>query len=133
MSVNKEFYCEVLKRLRNRVRRVRKEIRDNWILHHDNASSHTTLIVSELLAKMGVATLSQPPYSPDLAPPDFFLFPRIKRTPKGTRHGTLEAVKAASTTSLKEVPVDDFQGAFNDWVKRWQRRIKAGGEYFEKF
>ncbi|KAM7312456.1 putative histone-lysine N-methyltransferase SETMAR-like [Ixodes scapularis] len=97
-TVNKEFYCEVFKRLRNRVRRVRKEIRDNWIFHHDNASSHTALIVSWLLAKLGVATLPQPPYSPDLAPPDFFLFPRIKRTLKGTRHGTLEMVKAAATT-----------------------------------
>ncbi|KAM7298352.1 putative uncharacterized protein FLJ37770 isoform X1 [Ixodes scapularis] len=132
-TVNKEFYCEVLKRLRNRVRRVRKEICDNWILHHDNASSHTALIVSELLAKMCVPTLPQPPYSPDLAPPDFFLFPRIKRTLKGTRHGTLETVKAAATTSLKEVPVDGFQGAFSDWVQRWQQCIEAGGDYFEKF
>ncbi|KAM7313634.1 putative histone-lysine N-methyltransferase SETMAR-like [Ixodes scapularis] len=113
-TVNKEFYYEVLKRLRNRVRRVRKEICDNWILHHDNASSHTALIVSELLAKMCVPTLPQPPYSPDLAPPDFFLFPRIKRTLKGTRHRTLETVKAAATTLLKEVPVDGFQGAFSD-------------------
>ena len=102
-------------------------------MHHDNAPTHSAIIVSELLAKMDVATLSKSPYSPDLAPADFFLFPRIKRTLKGTRHGTLEAVKAASTTSLKEIPVDDFQGAFNDWVKRWQRCIEAGGEYFEKF
>ncbi|KAM7310483.1 putative histone-lysine N-methyltransferase SETMAR-like [Ixodes scapularis] len=132
-TVNKEFYCEVLKRLRNRVRRVRKEICDNWILHHGNASSHTALIVSELLAKMCVPTLPEPPYSPDLAPPDFFLFPRIKRTLKGTRHGTLETVKAAATTSLKEVPVDGFQGAFSDWVQRWQQCIEAGGDYLEKF
>ncbi|CAN8013668.1 unnamed protein product, partial [Ixodes persulcatus] len=47
-AVNKELSFEVLKRLHNRVRRVQKEIRDNLILHHDNAPSHTMLIVSEL-------------------------------------------------------------------------------------
>ncbi|GFQ86099.1 hypothetical protein TNCT_344201 [Trichonephila clavata] len=44
-----------------------KSLRDNWILHPDNASSHTALIVSELLSKMGVGTLPQLPYSSDLA------------------------------------------------------------------
>ena len=47
-------------------------ILDKWILHHDNAPSHTAFIVADLLVKMGVTTLPQPPYSPDVAPPDFF-------------------------------------------------------------
>ncbi|GFQ95135.1 hypothetical protein TNCT_308751 [Trichonephila clavata] len=70
-----------------------ESLHGNWILHRGNASSHISPIVSKLLDKMGMATLPQPPYSPDLAPSDFFLFPRIKRTLKGTRHGTPLAVQ----------------------------------------
>ncbi|GFQ66973.1 hypothetical protein TNCT_254421 [Trichonephila clavata] len=45
---------------------------DNWILHPDNTSNHTMLIVSKLVAKMGVATVPQPLYKPDVAPAEFF-------------------------------------------------------------
>ncbi|GFW61516.1 bestrophin homolog [Trichonephila clavipes] len=57
-------------------------MRDHWSLHHDNASSHPALIVSELLAKVSVATLTQPPYGSELVSEDFFSFPRIKGTLK---------------------------------------------------
>lgn len=75
---------------------------------------------------MSVATLPHPPYGPNLAPLDFFFFPRVKRTLKATLYGMLEVVKAATKASLKEVAVDNFQGTFNDWVKRWQCFIKTG-------
>ena len=83
-TVNSQFYCGVLKRLRDRIRRVRREILDKWILHHDNAPSHTAFIVADLLVKMGVTTLPQPPYSPDVAPPDFFFVPENQEGPKRT-------------------------------------------------
>ncbi|XP_029155158.1 uncharacterized protein LOC114928239 [Nylanderia fulva] len=104
-TVNAAFYVQVLDRLRKRVARVRPAIKNTWRLQHDNAPSHTALVVSEFLTKHGVTTLPHPPYSPDWAPPDFFLFPKIKRSLKGTRYGTLDAVKEAVTTCLREVPM----------------------------
>jgi len=91
------------------------------------------LIVAEFLASIGVATLPQPPYSPDLAPADYFLFPRIKTALKGKRWGTVERVKKAATDCLLGVPDDALQGAFENWVKRWNKCVNAGGEYFEEF
>jgi len=46
-TVNAVFYVQVLKRLRDRVRRVRPELWEGrrWILHHDNAPAHSALIV----------------------------------------------------------------------------------------
>ena len=78
-TINKEFYLEVLWRLRESVRRKRREKwRDgDWILHHDNAPTHTSHLVQQFLAKHGTARLQQPPYSADLATCDFFLFPRL--------------------------------------------------------
>ena len=86
-TINKEFYLEVLRRLRASVFRKRQEKwRDgDWILNHDNAPAHTSHLVQQFLAKYGTAQLQQPPYSPDLAPCDFFLFPRLKKVLKGHR------------------------------------------------
>jgi len=70
--------------------------------------SHTSLCVREFLAKHNVATLPQPPYSPDLAPADF-LFPKVKNVLKGRR---FEAIQAAMTTALKEIPVEGFEGTY---------------------
>ncbi|KAG8335728.1 hypothetical protein J6590_108791 [Homalodisca vitripennis] len=112
-TVNGQYYREVLRRLTARVHRVRSKIADSWILHHDNAPSHTCLLITEQLAKQSRATLPQPPYSPDMAPPDFFLFPKIKRHLKGTRFGTLENVQRATTRALDNTEVADFQGLEN--------------------
>ena len=80
-TINKEFYLEVLRRLRESVRRKRQEKwRDgDWILHHDNAPAHTSHLVQQFLAKHGTAQLQQPPYSPDIAPCDFFLFQGLRK------------------------------------------------------
>ncbi len=124
-TVNKQFYLSVLKQLRKRICRVRPELVDIWILHHDNAPLHTAFIIQEFLANHGVATLPQPPYSPDLAPPDFFLLPRIKRSLKGRHLGTFEGIKSVSTQYLKDLPLSAFQDAFLEWKKRYQKCIDA--------
>jgi len=75
-TISKEFHLEVLLRLRESVRRKRpQKWRDgDRILHHDNAPAHISHLVQQFLAKHGTAQLKQPPYSPDLAQCDFFLF-----------------------------------------------------------
>ena len=80
-TVNKEFYLNVLKRLREAVRRKRPEAWTNntWMLHHDNAPAHASLLIREFLTKHEKTLEPQLPYSPDLAPADFFLFPKLKR------------------------------------------------------
>jgi len=79
-KVNAEFYVGVLDRLLKRIRRVRtaKFQSSKWLLLHDNAPSHNAAIVKKFLANRNVAVLHCPPYSPDLAPADYFLFPRLK-------------------------------------------------------
>jgi len=71
---------EILKLLREKVRQKRPELfaNNSWILYHDNASAHTALYLREFLATKKVTVLEHPAYSPDLAPSDFFLSPKIK-------------------------------------------------------
>ena len=132
-TVNAEYYKEVLQRLNHRVTRVRKEIQTSWKLHHDNAQSHTAFVVTSYLTRIGVATIPQPPYSPDLAPANFFLFPRLKRELKRHHLGTLKNVQTTTTTLLNSIPAEEFQGAYAAWKLRWQKCIDAQGSYFEEY
>jgi len=76
-TVNQAFYLQVLKHLHGAVRRKRPELWQSgeWWLHHDNAPAHKALSVKQFLTKNSMTQLLHPPYSPDLAPCDFFLFP----------------------------------------------------------
>ena len=82
--VIKQLYQDVLARLRDAVRRKRPELWENqtWMLHHDNAPAHASLLIRSYLAKHQTSVVPHPPCSPDLAPADFFLFPKLKTTLK---------------------------------------------------
>ena len=58
--------------------------------------AHTSLLVRDFLAKNNTLMMPQPPYSPDLPPCDFFLFPKLKRPMKGRRNATIDEIKTAS-------------------------------------
>jgi hypothetical protein len=85
-TVNSGFYCDVLRRLCENVRRRRPELwrEQTWLLHHDIAPSHTFL-TQQFLAKNKMAVIPHPPYSPDLVPCNFLLFPKMKLKLKGRR------------------------------------------------
>ena len=102
-TVNKEYYLEVMRRLQEAIRRKRPEMWKNnsWLLHHDNAPAHSSLLVRDFLAKNNTTIMPQPPYSPDLASCDFFSFPKLKRPMKGRRFTTIEEIKTASLEELK--------------------------------
>ena len=92
-TVNHAFYKDVLEQLRKRVQRVRRDIPDDWVLHHNNTPAHTALSIWEFLAKKNIPVLPHPPYSPDLALCDFYLFPKLKSKLKGHHFGTMENKK----------------------------------------
>ena len=82
-TVNQTFYREVLERLRKRVARVRPGIARTWILHHHNAPCYTAVSINEFVTERSIPVVPRPPYSPDLNPCGFFLFPRLKNHFKG--------------------------------------------------
>ncbi|KYN44215.1 hypothetical protein ALC56_01337 [Trachymyrmex septentrionalis] len=118
---------------RNAIRQKRPDLwkNKNWLLHHDNAPAHTSLLVREFLTKNNTLMMPQPPYSPDLAPCDFFLFPKLKRPMKGRRYATIEEIKTASKEELNKITKNNFLKCFEDWKKRWHKCIISDGDYFE--
>ena len=85
------------------------------------------ILVTLYLTKMGIKTVPQPPYSPDLAPCDFCLFPKLR----GCRYGTIEEMKAAVTKIIDTLTQEDFHGVFQKLLEQYNKYIAAGGDYFE--
>ena len=77
-------------------------------------TSSQSILVTDYLTKMGIKTVPQPPYSPDLAPCDFWLFPKLR----GCCYETIQEMKESVTKVIDMFPPEDFHGAFQellDW------------------
>jgi hypothetical protein len=68
LSINQAHYVEILKQLHEDVHRKRPELwLNNWILHHDNATTHKTFSVMQFLAQKLITEMEHPPYYTDSA------------------------------------------------------------------
>ena len=76
---------------------------------------------------MGIKTVPHRPYSPDLAPCDFWLFPKLR----GCRYERIEEMKEAVTKVIDTLTQEDFHGALQKLLERSNKWIAAGGDYFE--
>ena len=87
---------------------------------------HNSILVTDYLTKKGINTVPQPPYRPDVAPCDFWLFPKLR----GCRYETIEEMKEAVMKVIDIFTQEDFHGAFQKLLE-WYKCIAAGGDYFE--
>ena len=97
-----------------------------WHFHQDNAPVHNSILVTDYLTKMGIKTVRHPPYSLDLAPCDFWLFPKLR----GCHNETIEEVKEAVMKVIDILTQEDFHGALQKLLE-WYKCIAAVGDYFE--
>ena len=131
-TVNKEYYVEVLRVFRKRFHRKRLALikSGQCHFHQDNTPVHNSILVTDYLTKMGIKTVPHPPYSPDLAPCDFCLFPKLKEKLRGCRYKTIEMMKEAVMKAIDTLTQEDFHGAFQKLLE-WYKCIAAGGDYFK--
>ena len=130
MTVNKVYYVEVLREFRKRFRRKRPALfkSGQWHFHQDNAPVHNSILVTDYLTKMGIKTVLQPPYSPDLDPCDCWSFPNLR----GCRYETIEEMKDAVTKVIDTLTQEDIHGAFQKLLKWYNKYIAARGDYSER-
>ena len=100
-------------------------------LLHDNAPAHKSATVQEYLKESGLNVLDHPPYSPDLSPCDFWLFPRQKEMLAGHRFESRCGIGSAVYQCLQHIPDGDYQAAFRKWVDWCKMCEEADGAYFE--
>lgn len=97
----------------------------------NDAPAHNAFSVKQFLADKRIPILAPPPFSPDLAPSDFHLFPKLKTAFKGTRFQTIEEMKTKAADQLKGLTSDDLQHCFARWKTRMQQCINRGRDYIE--
>ena len=120
-TVNKEYYAEVLREFRKRFLGKRPVLlkSSQWHFHQDNVPVDNSILVTDYLTKIGIKTVRQPPYRPDISPCDFCLFPKLKEKLRGCRCETIEDMKEAVTKVIDTLTQEDFLGAFQKLLERY--------------
>lgn len=135
MTITKRVLCPLLTRVFHsiRVRRGRKVHKRlfKYLLHMDNAPPHTSDIVINTLRGLQWNQLPHPPYSPDLSPCDFFLFPYLKRKLRGTNFRTTDQLVLAIEHQIALITTHQWERCFDDWIRHCQKCLMMDGQYFE--
>ena len=127
--LNAEYYGEQVRKARQAVRKPRNQ---NLYLLHDNAPIHTAATTSTAINDLDFHVLPHPPYSPDLAPSDYYLFRHLKQHLRGERFDSSEDIKEAVMDFFNSRSRDFFLEAFRELPTRWRKCLENDGGYIEK-
>lgn len=105
--------------------------RHRYLLHMDNAPAHRGDTVVQCLDRLEWRRLPHPPYSPDLSPCDFFLFPLLKKKLRGCEFGDLHLLRLAVQREIGNITQDQWRRCFIDWIRRCRKCLVFDGGYFE--
>ncbi len=133
-TITAKVYLQVLKNLMVSIQHRCTAMwrRGDFVLHDDNASAHRAEPVMRWIGQHHIRTLEHPPYSPDLAPADFWMFPNLKRKLKGIRFPDLNTLEFETDRFLGEISSEEYKYAIRErWVRRWWHCIRKSGAYFE--
>ena len=132
-TVNKEVYSNFLmKKLRPAIRKRRRSLFNAVpLILHDNASCHKSERVTSLLTSYEWDVLPHPPYSPDMSPPDFDLFPKLKEPLRGIRFDDLDELEAEVAKQVRLLNSGCLATGISDLPKRWESVIEKQGCYIE--
>jgi [histone H3]-lysine36 N-dimethyltransferase SETMAR len=114
-------YAIILEQLKKAIQKKRDEKWDDGVfLLHDNTPCHTSRVANSALNDLGFIQLSHPPYSPDLAPSDYFLFSRIKNFLRKRRFNRDEDLEKSAKAWFKRQPPSFYNQGISALPKRWE-------------
>lgn len=132
-TINADRYCETLRKLRRAIQNKRRGMLTKGVrLHQDNARPHVAQKTMSLIQEFGWEVIDHPPYSPDVAPSDYHLFPALKKDLGGRKFATDEEVRQAVLTFLREAAGSWFEEGIQKFVCRMRKVIEREGDYIEK-
>ncbi|UYV72546.1 hypothetical protein LAZ67_9003640 [Cordylochernes scorpioides] len=116
-TINSDRYCETLKQLRRSIQNKRRGMLPKGVrFHHDNARPHIAHQTTALFEEFGWELVSLPPYSPDVAPSDFNLFPELKKNLGGTKFQNDDELKEAVLSFLHGQAAVFFDSGFDKFL-----------------
>jgi len=131
-AVTAAYYRQFSQKLRRKMHAYRPDLLENCVLIlHENARPYLGKDVRELLDGYSWEVLPHPPYSPDMSPPDFDLFSKLKINMRGVRFSTLEDLSASVTRRVRQFNCSRDLTGIMDLPKRWDAVIRQKGDYAE--
>ena len=132
-TIHGAYYAAEPRQLRQEIaRKGRGKLTRGVLLLQDNAPAHTSQVAMTAATKCGFEVLPHPPYSPDMAPSDFYLFQKLKSNLRGTQFGSNEGVIAAVNEYLEDQEKDFYLEGISQLEQRWTKCIASKGDYIEK-
>ena len=132
-TMTAEYYCSLLDILREEMKRKRRRMISDGFhrIHflHDNARPHVANITKSKLQELNLTTLPHPPYLPDIAPSDYYLFSAMKSTLRGKNFENESDINKDLSAWFNSKPRDFFRKAFDILPKRWQKIVSTNGDY----
>jgi len=105
---------------------------EHYRLHQDNSPPQTAASTLLELDVLGFGRVHHLPYSPDLAPFDFDICPKVKSQLKGRRFSSHPELRSATANIISQYNQDWSRAIYNKWVKRHRKCISYNGEFFKK-
>jgi len=132
-TITGEYYSNLLTRLDDKIREKRPGLqKKNIIFHQYNASAHKSVLAMGKLRDLHYELLEHPPYSPDLAPSDFCLFPKLKLFLAGQRFSSNQEAIAAVEGYFADLTKNHYRDGIMVLEHRWNKCISLKGDYVEK-
>lgn len=132
-TVNGQYYAALLHKLRDCIREKRRgKLTRGVRLLHDNAPVHTAGVAQAAILECGFQQIDHPPYSPDMAPSDYYLFGYLKKDLRGRRFNDEVELKEAVLAHFADKPKDYFFKGIELLIKRCNKCIEVKGDYIEK-
>lgn len=132
-SINSDYYIDLLVRLKEEIAKKRPHMQRKKILfHQDNAPCHKSMKTMAKLNELGFDLLPHPPYSPDLAPSDYWLFADLKKMLQGKRFGSNEEVIAETEAYFEAKDNFFYKHGIEKLEKRWNDCITLKGDYVDE-
>ena len=132
-TVTSEYYVGLLNRLREEIKTKRRgKLRQTVLFLQDNAPVHKAARSMAAIHENGFEVLEHPPYSPDLAPSDFFLFAHLKKHLRGTVHKSDSDIVEAVEGFFESKNESFYKTGIKALRKRWRQCIDLKGDYVEE-
>ena len=128
-SFNSIYACKLLHELDDNLKRFRDIGLKDVLFHWDNARAHTSILTQTKLKSLGADVLPHPPYSPDLAPCDFYLFGNLKRMLHGNKFQNEVELKRKVLEVLSSISFEERNRVFLEWIKRLTVISNSDGSY----
>ena len=132
-SINSDYYIDLLVRLKEEIAAKRPHMKKKKILfHQDNAPCHKFMKTMVKFNELGFDLLPHPPYSPDLAPSDYWLFADLKKMLQGKKFGSNEEVIAETEAYFEAKDKSFYKHGIEKLERRWKDCITLKGDYIDE-